>query len=64
MLCTDSAPMQISVAVGTYTIALFGPTEISKLLPPNQDRFMGLQSPTLKIADIKPETILEQVWRG
>ncbi len=26
MLCTDSAPMHLSVAVKTYTIALFGPT--------------------------------------
>ena len=64
MLCTDSAPMHLSIAVGTYTIALFGPTQVSKSLPPNQDRFIGLQSPSLKIADIKPATILEQVWRG
>ncbi|PZV26780.1 MAG: glycosyltransferase [Snowella sp.] len=64
MLCTDSAPMHLSIAVGTYTIALFGPTQVSKSLPPNQDRFVGLQSPSLKIADIKPATILEQVWRG
>ncbi len=64
MLCTDSAPMHLSIAVGTYTIALFGPTQVSKSLPPNQDRFIGLQSPSFKIADIKPATILEQVWRG
>lgn len=64
MLCTDSAPMHLSVAVGTYTIALFGPTEVAKLLPPSQDRYIGIQSPTGKIADIKPETILEQIWRG
>ncbi len=64
MLCTDSAPLQLAVAVGTYTIALFGPTEASKSLPPNQTRFIGIQSPTQKMADIKPETILEQVWRS
>lgn len=64
MLCTDSAPMHLSVAVGTYTIALFGPTEVAKLLPPQQDRYIGIQSPTGKIADIKPETVLEQIWRG
>ena len=64
MLCTDSAPMQIAVAVGTYTIALFGPTQASKRLPPNQKRFIGVQSPTSKTADIKPEMILEQMWGG
>jgi ADP-heptose:LPS heptosyltransferase len=63
MMCTDSAPMHLSVAVGTYTIALFGPTEAKKLLP-QSDRSMGLQSPTRWIADIKPEAVLEQVWRG
>ncbi len=63
MMCTDSAPMHLSVAVGTYTIALFGPTEAKKLLP-QSDRSMGLQSPTGWIADIKPEAVLEQVWRA
>jgi ADP-heptose:LPS heptosyltransferase len=63
MLCTDSAPMHLSVAVGTYTIALFGPTEVKKLLP-TSDNCIGLQSPTGAIADIKPETVLEQIWRG
>lgn len=63
MLCTDSAPMHLAVAVGTYTIALFGPTEAKKLLP-DSDRYISLQSPTGSIADIKPETVLEQIWRG
>lgn len=64
MICTDSAPMHLSVAVGTYTIALFGPTEGAKLLPPNQNRYIAIQSPTGDIAAIKAEQILEQVWRG
>jgi ADP-heptose:LPS heptosyltransferase len=63
MVCTDSAPMHLAVAVGTYTIALFGPTEAKKLLP-NSERYIGLQSPTGAIADIKPEAVLEQIWRG
>jgi len=33
ILCTDGAPMHLAVAVQTYTIALFGPTEPQKLLP-------------------------------
>lgn len=63
MLCTDSAPMHLSVAVGTPTIALFGPTEAKKLLP-ESEKYIGIQSPTNAIADIKPETVLEQIWRG
>ncbi|MBF2022031.1 MAG: glycosyltransferase family 9 protein [Hydrococcus sp. C42_A2020_068] len=64
MLCTDSVPMHLSVAVGTYTIALFGSTDATKLLPPNSERSIGIQSPTKKVADIEPETILQQIWRG
>lgn len=63
MLCTDSVPMHLSVAVGTYTIALFGSTEASKLLPPDSDHVVGIQSPTRWIADITPESILEAIWR-
>jgi len=63
LLCTDSGPMHLAVAVGTYTVALFGPTEAKKLLPPGDERFIGIQSPTSEIADIQPETVLEKIWR-
>lgn len=63
MLCTDSAPMHLSVAVGTYTIALFGSTEAKKLLPQN-DRVRGLQSQSRWIADISPADVLEKIWGG
>jgi ADP-heptose:LPS heptosyltransferase len=63
MLCTDSAPMHLSIAVGTYTIALFGPTEATKLLPPGSDKCIGIQSPSQAIADIAPVTVIEQIWR-
>jgi ADP-heptose:LPS heptosyltransferase len=63
MLCTDSGPMHISIAVGTPTIALFGPTQVSKLIPSNQNRYIGIQSPTGKIGDIQPETLLKEIWR-
>ncbi|BFM38927.1 glycosyltransferase family 9 protein [Synechocystis sp. LKSZ1] len=64
MLCPDSAPLHLSVAVGTYTIALFGPTQAAQLIPPHQERCLGLQSKTNKIADILPAEILAKVWRG
>jgi ADP-heptose:LPS heptosyltransferase len=63
MLCTDSGPMHLGVAVQTYLIALFGPTDPAKLLPADP-RFTGIKSPTGQIADIPPEKILEQVWRA
>jgi ADP-heptose:LPS heptosyltransferase len=61
MLCTDSGPMHLSVGVGTKTIALFGPTEVKKLLPSDQDQYIGIQSSTGKMGDIEPEKILEQI---
>ncbi|MGB0560774.1 MAG: glycosyltransferase family 9 protein [Spirulinaceae cyanobacterium] len=64
MLCTDSGPMHLAVAAGTYTLALFGPTDMTKLLPPGSDRVIGIQSPTGAISDIAPVTILEQLWNG
>ena len=63
MLCTDSAPMHLSVAVQTYTIALFGPTDPAKLLP-RSDKFLAIKSPTGKMADIAPNTVLEKIWGG
>jgi len=61
MLCTDSAPLYLAVAVQTYTIALFGPTEPQKLLP-TSDRFIGIKSPTTKISDISPQAVLKKIW--
>jgi len=63
MLCTDSAPMQLAIAVGVYTIALFGPTKTTKLLPPECAHVFGIQSLSSQIADIPTDKILEQIWK-
>jgi ADP-heptose:LPS heptosyltransferase len=63
LLCTDSAPMHLAVALKVYTLALFGPTDPAKLLPAS-DKFLGIKSPTENIADIDPQTVLKQVWGG
>jgi ADP-heptose:LPS heptosyltransferase len=63
LLCTDSAPMYLAIAVQTYTIALFGATDPKKLIPPS-DRFIAIKSPTSKLSDIAPQTVLERVWSG
>jgi ADP-heptose:LPS heptosyltransferase len=63
MISTDSAPMHLAAAVGTYMIALFGATEAKKRLP-QSEHCVGIQSPTQRVADIKPEDVLQQIWRG
>lgn len=63
MLSTDSVPLHLSVAVQTYTIALFGSTDPANLLP-NSDKFLAIKSPTGKMADISPQTVLERIWSG
>jgi ADP-heptose:LPS heptosyltransferase len=64
MLCPDSDPLHVAVAVGTYTVALFGAAQASQQLPPEDERFVGIQSATGAIADINPEDVLKQVWRA
>ena len=63
MLCTDSTPMQLAVFLQTYTIALFGLNEPTKLLP-QSDKFLAIKSDTGEMADIPPATVLEKVWQG
>ncbi|XFA73726.1 glycosyltransferase family 9 protein [Thermosynechococcaceae cyanobacterium Okahandja] len=63
MLCTDSGPMHIGVAVGTPLVALFGPTDPAKLLPPDP-RFRALKSPTGNMADIPVSAVIEAACHG
>jgi ADP-heptose:LPS heptosyltransferase len=60
LLCSDSAPMHLGVAVQTYTIALFGSTEPAHLLPKNE-KFLAIKSPTGKIGDIPAQAVLEKI---
>ena len=61
MLCTHNASMHLSVAVQTYTIALFGSTKPEEVLPQN-NKFIAIKSHTGKSADISPKTILEKIF--
>ncbi|MGK7956716.1 MAG: glycosyltransferase family 9 protein [Crocosphaera sp.] len=63
MICTDSTPLQLGVAVGTYIVALFGQTDPKKRLPANNDRFIAIQSPTYNLGDIQASKVLEKIWR-
>ncbi len=57
MVCTDSAPMYLALAVQTYTVAL---VETEKLL--QSDRLVAIKSPTGKMADISPQTVMQHIW--
>lgn len=37
LICCDSAPMHIGIAVGTKVLAIFGPTDEKKLIPDNEN---------------------------
>jgi ADP-heptose:LPS heptosyltransferase len=63
MLCSDSDSIHLSIAVGTYTIALFGSTDPKKLMPKN-GRSIAIKSSTGKIGDISPSDILEKIWKA
>ncbi|WP_016950238.1 glycosyltransferase family 9 protein [Anabaena sp. PCC 7108] len=63
MISIDGAPLQLSVAVQTYTIALLGSLNPVQLLP-KSDKFLAIQSLTGKTADISPATVLEKIWVG
>ncbi|MBD2447427.1 glycosyltransferase family 9 protein [Nostoc sp. FACHB-152] len=63
MLTTESAPLQLSVAVQTYTISLIGSSDPEQLLP-KSEKFLAIKSPTGKVADISPATISEKIWGG
>ncbi|OUL24113.1 glycosyltransferase [Nostoc sp. T09] len=63
MLTTNSVALQVSVAVQTYTIALFGATEPAQLLP-KSEKFLAIKSSTSKLADISPKVVLEKIWGG
>ncbi|MBD2778777.1 glycosyltransferase family 9 protein [Iningainema tapete] len=63
VVCTESASMYLSIAVQTYTIALFGSSESASKLPQNE-KFLAIISPTGDVKDISPKTVLEKIWGG
>lgn len=64
LVCIDSVPLQLGIAVGTYTIALFSDTKTNHKIPTNYDRCIAIQSPSNQLADISSSTILEKIWNG
>jgi putative inorganic carbon (HCO3(-)) transporter len=42
LLCVDSSPMHLAVGYQKPLVAMFGPTDEAKLLPPNDERFQAV----------------------
>lgn len=61
MLCTESTPMYLAIALQVYTLALFGSSQAKQHLP-ETDKFLGIVSPSGKVADISPGQVLQKVW--
>jgi len=53
MVCVDSAPMHLAVALNKPVVALFGPTNEATLLPSGISRFVALRKETLARAEAK-----------
>lgn len=59
LVCTDSAPMYLALAVQTYTVALLE-TEQETLL--QSDRLVEVTSSTGLMADISPQAVTRRIW--
>jgi len=64
LITPEGDVLQTSVAVGTFTYGLFAKSLAKNRLPPGQQAFLGIQSPTDKIEDIAPNLILEKLWQA
>lgn len=53
LVCVDSAPMHLAVALGKPLVALFGPTDEARLLPPDP-RFRALRGEPLSTYSALP----------
>ena len=63
VVCPDSAPMQLAVASQTPVVALFGDSNPAERLPA-EGPFRTVKSKSGKIADIKPQAVIEAVFPG
>lgn len=68
VLTPESYILQLSVALKVFTLALLTANRSAQSLPSveagQETRFVGLESPTQSLADLKPDTILQKVWGG
>lgn len=58
LMSTHQAALHLAVAVGTFSVGLFGTADPTKVLP-RSDRFIALSANTGNATDIEPQKILE-----
>ena len=63
ILCNNSAPMQLALATSTYTFALSA-SQDRNTIPTEKNNCIVIPSDTNNLEDIKPETIIQQLWQG
>jgi len=63
MITVNGSPLQLAIAIQTYTIALLSSADSTKLMPVNY-KFLAIKSPTGKTADIPPASVLKTIWGG
>jgi ADP-heptose:LPS heptosyltransferase len=63
VLSGEGEVLQAAIAAQTFTLGLFGGTNPATRMPAT-DRAIGIKSPTGKLADIAPATVLETIWSG
>ncbi len=64
LLSTEISSLALALAVDTHTIGLCPFSMKQKILPPDNDNYTVIESSTDNIGDIKPETVLEELWRS
>jgi ADP-heptose:LPS heptosyltransferase len=62
LLSTESVPLQLAVAVGTYTLSLLVPSLPSRVLPSGGELHRYIQADTGKMSDITPKAVLKKIW--
>lgn len=65
LLSVDSYVSQLGVALGVFTLALFGSNKPENRFPPldaGEQRFLGIPSSSDAIADIPVDNVLKKVW--
>ncbi|WP_448570911.1 glycosyltransferase family 9 protein [Trichothermofontia sp.] len=62
VIAPDSAPLQLAIAVQSYTIALL--SSVALPVVPKGDKYLTVRSTTPKLADISPDTILAKMFGG
>ncbi len=63
IVCNNNAALQLAIAANTYTFALLT-SQDNKVIPPQGENCLGIESTTENLSDITPDTVIKQMWQG